>query len=109
MPKQLELEGKRFGSLIAKEYLGAALRKMFPACVVCGMTEEEHKARYGISLHVDHIRPLSDGNGLDVDNCVILCRSCNSSKGTKDLKDLPQSMRKKITQASKEFCESMGA
>lgn len=36
---------------------------------------------------VDHLYPLSKGNPLSIGNAVVLCRSCNSSKGTKDPKE----------------------
>jgi 5-methylcytosine-specific restriction endonuclease McrA len=32
---------------------------------------------------VDHFYPLSGGNALCVGNAIILCRSCNSKKGSK--------------------------
>ena len=35
------------------------------------------------NLHIDHHKPLSRGNPLTRDNAVVLCGSCNSSKGTK--------------------------
>lgn len=35
------------------------------------------------NLTIDHNYPLSEGNALERDNAVLLCRSCNSSKGTK--------------------------
>ena len=45
------------------------------ACFNCGSTE---------NLAVDHYRPLSKGNALTLTNAIILCTSCNSSKGSKD-------------------------
>lgn len=36
-----------------------------------------------IKLSIDHHRPLSRGFGLSIQNAVLLCISCNSSKGTK--------------------------
>lgn len=35
------------------------------------------------NLTLDHHYPLSYGFGLTTENCVILCKSCNSKKGTK--------------------------
>jgi len=35
------------------------------------------------NLCIDHHRPLIDGNPLELGNAVLLCRSCNSSKGPK--------------------------
>ena len=34
-------------------------------------------------LCIDHHRPLNDGNPLALNNAVVLCKICNSSKGTK--------------------------
>lgn len=36
------------------------------------------------NLHIDHHRPLVKGFGLSVGNAVVLCGTCNHSKGTKD-------------------------
>lgn len=52
-------------------------------CQSCGMTEAEHQERWGQSLHLDHIRPLSKGYALTRDNCQLLCRKCNSRKSNK--------------------------
>lgn len=38
-------------------------------------------------LTIDHHLPLSKGHILSINNAVVLCRSCNSSKGAKDPKD----------------------
>ena len=38
-------------------------------------------------LCIDHHRPLSGGNPLTLSNAVVLCKSCNSSKSTKDPED----------------------
>jgi 5-methylcytosine-specific restriction endonuclease McrA len=45
------------------------------ACFNCGSTE---------NLTVDHYRPLIKGNALTLTNAIILCKSCNCSKGPKD-------------------------
>jgi len=44
-------------------------------CFNCGSTEY---------MHIDHHRPLSKLNPLTVNNAVLLCRTCNLSKGDKD-------------------------
>ena len=43
-------------------------------CFNCGCKE---------NLVIDHHKPLSKGFPLTRDNAVVLCKSCNSSKGTK--------------------------
>jgi len=34
-------------------------------------------------LEIDHHYPLSEGHGLSIKNAVLLCKSCNASKGSK--------------------------
>lgn len=45
-------------------------------CVYCGAED---------NLSLDHLIPRIKGGTDDVDNLVCSCRSCNSSKGKKDL------------------------
>jgi 5-methylcytosine-specific restriction endonuclease McrA len=45
-------------------------------CVKCGEKEES-------KLTIDHIHPYSKGGPDDYSNLQILCKSCNSKKGTK--------------------------
>ena len=79
------------------------LRTLFQECVVCGMTEAEHQEKYGMSLHIDHVRPLYDGNSLVPGNATILCINCNSTKQRKSLEDLPERMRNRILLTSDLF------
>jgi len=58
-----------------KEDEAYTLRLFDHACFNCGCTE---------NLAIDHYRPLSKGNPLTRTNAIILCKSCNSSKGSKD-------------------------
>ena len=44
-------------------------------CFNCGNTD---------NLCVDHHRPLIKGNPLSLENAVVLCKTCNASKGSKD-------------------------
>lgn len=46
-------------------------------CAYCG--------RSGFKLTMDHISPISRGGNHTVNNLVPACRSCNASKGSKDL------------------------
>jgi len=50
-------------------------------CAYCGITETEHKERYGQQLQKDHAENQGD-NGIG--NCVPACRSCNSVKKKND-------------------------
>lgn len=56
-------------------------------CAYCGMTEAEHMESNNQLLHQDHIIPLSKQGGYEKYNIAPCCRSCNSSKGTKDFRD----------------------
>jgi len=60
------------------------LNKFNHQCFRCGMTAEDHKAKWNESIHIDHLYPLSEGNALTQNNAIILCKSCNSRKGTKN-------------------------
>lgn len=64
-----------------------ALKEFQSKCILCGSTED---------LTIDHVFPLSKGNGLNPGNVVILCRHHNSIKATKDLYDLPIEMSIKL-------------
>ena len=85
------------------------LRELFPACVLCGMTEDEHLVEYGTSLHLDHIRPLSLGHGLKPGNCTILCAKCNGTKQAKPLNKLDRITRHKLLSAAQEFNDAWTA
>jgi 5-methylcytosine-specific restriction protein A len=53
--------------------LSKQLRLMQPYCSICKRTSD---------LTVDHIIPLSSGGITVESNLQVLCRRCNSSKGT---------------------------
>lgn len=59
-----------------------ALERDGHICQVCGITNDEHKANFGDSLHVHHINPIRNfdkpeqGNFLE--NLITLCRSCHN-------------------------------
>ena len=61
------------GSLMDEERLKMVLPK---ACAYCGMA---------VKLTLDHLIPTARGGPDIADNSVWACRSCNSSKGAKDL------------------------
>ena len=63
-------------------------------CVICLSSKR---------LGVDHVNPLSKGFGLEPGNAVVLCGSCNSSKGSRYLSDLPIEKRDKIVSAAEHF------
>ena len=50
-------------------------------CSVCGKSKKEH----GVIMHVDHIKPRSKFQELELDknNLQLLCEECNIGKGAK--------------------------
>ena len=64
-----------------------ALERDGYSCVKCGITEKDHKAKWGYSLTVDHI----DGNGRGSSNpnnsllnMQTLCIPCHTEKSNED-------------------------
>lgn len=51
------------------------------SCAYCGITLNSE------TLVVDHIKPRSQGGGNGIENLFPSCRSCNSTKGTKNLNE----------------------
>ena len=47
-------------------------------CVLCGSSAED-----GVTLHVDHIFPVSKGGNTELSNLRTLCDRCNLGKGAK--------------------------
>jgi 5-methylcytosine-specific restriction endonuclease McrA len=70
------------------------LRKFFTSCVICGSNEK---------LEVDHVLPLSRGNGLAPGNVVVLCHRHNQKKWSKNLSDLPDGERAIIEKSAISF------
>jgi len=60
---------------ICKEYFNNT-------CAYCGMTENEHRNKFGTDLHKEHVD--SKGSIL-LDNCVPSCESCNYRKWKHEL------------------------
>ena len=56
----------------------ACLERFNHECFKCNSKE---------NLAIDHYRALSKGHALTQSNAIILCKSCNSSKGIKDPED----------------------
>lgn len=73
-------------------------------CNYCGSTEK---------LALDHIFPLRFGGKDDAENLIFACRSCNSSKGKKDLMEwmnfrnqfLPLMIIRRYLKLTFNFCE----
>ena len=52
-------------------------------CTYCDCDTSLEENGYAI----DHVLPLAQGGGNDIDNLTMCCRSCNSSKGDRILDD----------------------
>lgn len=66
---------------ISSEELNELYAYCNSSCMYCGISEKEHLEKHKQKLHRDHaINDGSDG----IDNCILACRSCNTSKSDKD-------------------------
>lgn len=54
------------------------------SCAYCGISEGDHLKKWGEILHREHFIALSNGGGYEVGNIIPSCRSCNSSKRSRD-------------------------
>ena len=52
----------------------------------------------GTVLHVDHIDPVANGGGNDINNLITSCLHCNLGKGARLLSNAPQSLKDKASQ-----------
>lgn len=50
-------------------------------CQYCGRSVPD------VTLHVDHIKPVSKGGGNDILNLITSCQDCNLGKGARELSD----------------------
>lgn len=64
------------GSFTAEEF-NRLKRNTGNVCLCCGVSGDE------VTLAADHVIPVAKGGTSDISNIQPLCRSCNSSKGTK--------------------------
>jgi hypothetical protein len=59
-------------------------------CQYCGTHPSET-----VVLEIDHVRPVADGGGSEIDNLVTACFACNRGKGADLLTSVPQSIEDK--------------
>jgi hypothetical protein len=51
-----------------------------------------------VVLEVDHIQPVAQGGGNEMDNLVTACFECNRGKSDRTLSDVPQSLQDKAAE-----------
>ncbi len=59
--------------------------KLGNKCVICGSK----------NITIDHIIPISKGGTNNIDNLQPLCKSCNSSKGNKNMEEFTKYLKEK--------------
>lgn len=59
-------------------------------------------------LEVDHIDPVANGGGNDIDNLITACFNCNRGKAATSLNVIPQSLSEKATQVSERESQVQG-
>lgn len=64
---------------VSNEDLVKVYAKAKSKCVYCG--------KYTRIFTIDHVHPIHLGGAHEVSNLIPCCKSCNSSKGTKDVAD----------------------
>jgi 5-methylcytosine-specific restriction endonuclease McrA len=62
-------------------------------CAYCGKLLEIKNQH---DWTIDHIIPRSKGGSNSIDNCLLACRSCNSSKGSKNLEEFRKYLQRKV-------------
>jgi hypothetical protein len=50
-----------------------------------------------VLLHVDHIHPVAEGGGNDIDNLITACQPCNLGKGARSINAVPQTLAEKAS------------
>lgn len=71
-------------------------------CMYCGAHPP------GVLLHVDHINPVAEGGGNDIDNLVTSCEPCNLGKGARLLSCSPVSLSDKAESVAEREAQIKG-
>ena len=71
-------------------------------CAYCGAHPPEE------ILHVDHIHPVAEGGGNEIDNLVTACLPCNLGKGARLLDDIPKTLREKASDVAEREAQLLG-
>ncbi|MEN6540872.1 MAG: HNH endonuclease [Mizugakiibacter sp.] len=62
----------------------------------------------GVMLHVDHIHPVADGGGNEIDNLITSCEACNLGKGAVSLTSIPMSLAEKAARVAEQEAQILG-
>ena len=87
-----EISGAEYqqGTLAGYELREYLLEKWDRRCSYCDAQ--------GISLEIDHVRPLSKGGSNRVSNLTLACRLCNQSKGNQSVEEFLKKQPKRLNQ-----------
>jgi hypothetical protein len=61
-----------------------------------------------VLLHIDHVRPVVDGGGNEIDNLVTACEPCNLGKGARLLASIPETLAEKAALVSERESQLLG-
>ncbi len=74
------------------------------SCLCCGKAK-----RRGVSLQVDHIRPVSRGGDNSISNLQTLCKHCNTFKGKDEISYRVNITPLRMPKAELKFCDPAGS
>lgn len=72
------------------------------ACQYCGAHPPQ------VILHVDHIVPVAEGGGNEIDNLITACQPCNQGKAARLLSSVPQSLKDKAVEVAEREAQLRG-
>tara|TARA_R110002020_G_C15934013_1_gene744075 strand:+ start:128 stop:643 length:516 start_codon:yes stop_codon:yes gene_type:complete len=71
------------------------------SCKYCGRTADE------VTLQVDHVHPVCEGGGNEMENLLTACFDCNSGKSGRVIESMPESEHLRLTQERRELEASL--
>lgn len=71
-------------------------------CQYCGGTPPN------VLLWVDHIIPVAEGGGNEMDNLITSCQPCNSGKGARSLTNIPKSLKDRAAEIAEQEAQIKG-
>ncbi|MHC5771767.1 MAG: RNA-guided endonuclease IscB [Nostoc sp.] len=99
-----DIEGKEYqqGTLAGYETREFLLEKWNRQCAYCGVKN--------VPFQIEHIQPRAKGGSNSIVNLTLSCEKCNTSKGTKDIKDFlkkdPSRLEKILKQAKRPLVDA---